>query len=228
MTTLGRDSMALSGIKAVIYDMDDLMVNSGPLHTQSWNMSLKSYGRSIDELPESVRSDFVGKRIIDVEKSIIKELNLGTTLEEFNEEVSKAFLKLVREKLEAFPGLLDSLKFFKDRGLRIGLASSGTREYIGIVLDKFKIREYFDVIVSGEDVKTGKPDPMIYALASERLGVEPGKCVVLEDAKNGIEAAKSAGCKCIGVIDLNELPQDFSKADMILNSLEEVKGLMLQ
>jgi len=109
--------------------------------------------------------------------------------------------------------------------LRIGLASSGTEEYIGIVLDKFKIRRYFNVIVSGDDVKVGKPNPRIYTLAAEKLGIAPGRCIVLEDAKNGVEAAKAAGCKCIGVIDLNELPQDLSKADIVLNSLMEVEGL---
>ena len=72
MAKLERSAVDLSGMKAVIYDMDDLMVNSGPLHAQSWDITLKRYDKSIEDLPEAIRSDFVGRRVIDIEKTIIE------------------------------------------------------------------------------------------------------------------------------------------------------------
>ena len=102
------------------------------------------------------------------------------------------------------------------------MASSGTKEFINIVLDKFKIRDYFRVIVSGDEVSVGKPAPETFLIAAEKLGLSPQQCIVLEDATNGIESAKAAGCKCIAIPYKKGLKQDLSKADLILDSLNEV------
>ena len=120
------------------------------------------------------------------------------------------------------PDLLQSLKLFKKNKFKIALASSGTKKYINVVLAKFKIADYFDVIVSGDDIKRGKPDPEIFSVAVKKLGLKPEETLVLEDATNGIEAAKSAGCKCIAVINKMTPPQNYSKADLVINSLEEI------
>ncbi len=125
------------------------------------------------------------------------------------------------------PGLIYSLEFFKSKGMKIALASSGTEEYIQIVLDKFSIRNYFNVIVSGNDVKKGKPDPETYAIAVKKLNLKPVECVVLEDATVGIIAAKAAGCMCIAVKNNYTLEQDLSKADTQINSLQMINDILL-
>jgi beta-phosphoglucomutase-like phosphatase (HAD superfamily) len=107
------------------------------------------------------------------------------------------------------------------------LASSGTKAYIDFVVNRLKIRKYYDVIISGEDVKHGKPDPEPYLLACKRLGLPPDQCVVLEDASNGVKAAKAAGCKCIGIDSPYTPPQDLSQADLELKSLLKInKGII--
>ena len=120
------------------------------------------------------------------------------------------------------PGLMRSLEFFRKNKMNIGLASSGTTIYIELAIDKLSIRKYFNTVVSGDHVKMGKPDPEIYLLAAKRLGLHPEECVVLEDSTKGIQAAKSAGCKCIAVIDPYGPPQDQSEADIILESLNDI------
>ena len=208
--------------KAIIYDLDDLMVNSDPLHVQTDELLLEEHGHKFAELPKELRSGFIGMRVTDILKEIVKYLNLNVDLDSLYQKRTEIFLKLVKEKLEAMPGLNESLELFKTNGFKIALASSGAKEYINLVLDKFNIKKIFDVIVSGDDVKSGKPHPETYLITSEKLGVKPKKCLVLEDSTKGIESAKSAGCKCIAIINPYTPTQDNSKADIVLNSLNEI------
>lgn len=96
-----------------------------------------------------------------------------------------------------------------------------------MVLDRFKIKEYFDVIISGDHVKHGKPNPEIYKLTLNELSVKPSEAVVLEDAEVGIESAKGAGCYCIAVANPNTPIQDLSKSDKVINSLNEINTVKL-
>lgn len=209
-------------LKAAIYDMDDLMVNSDPMHALAWEKSLEVFGKSFADLPEELRSKFIGMRVIDICEEIIDVLKLDTDLETFYKGRIDSFLVMVEENLEMMPGLTYSLDLLKENDFQIALASSGAKKYINLVLDKFEIREYFDVIVSGDCVSVGKPDPETYLVAAEKLGLESKECVVFEDATNGIKSAVDAGCKCVAVINPNTPPQDHSEADLVLNSLQEV------
>ena len=209
-------------IKAIIYDLDDLMVNSNPSHHEAWEILLSNFNYKFSDLPKEFQSKFIGMRVIDISKEIIKELNLNVEIESFYKERINIFLELVREKVEAMPGLLESLKLFKEKGLKIAIASSGTKEYIQLILSKFNINDYFDVIVSGDDVKIGKPDPETYLVTTKKLGFKVEECLVLEDATTGIESAKTAGCKCVAVRNPNTPPQNYSKADKVINSLKDL------
>lgn len=215
-------------IKGIIYDMDDLMINSYPLHMNAFQVLLKQYGHSIYEIPSDIRTSFIGMRIIDIAENIIKNLKLNVKVNDFYKKRTEIFLKLVKKELKLMDGLMYSLKLFKKNNYRIGLASSGTKEYIDIVLNKFNLHSYFDVIISGDDVKKGKPDPEVYLVAVKKLGLNPRECVALEDATTGIESAKNAGCKCIAVVNKLTPPQDLSKADIVLNSLKELKIEMVR
>lgn len=208
-------------IKAIIYDLDDLMVDSNFLHIESWEI-LKEYGHSLSEIPLEKQSHYIGMRVIDITEDIVKTLNIKATVKEVFEKRNKIFLDLAKNNLEMMPGLIYSLELFKNNNYKIALASSGVKEYIDMVLDKFGIRKYFDRVITGDDVKKGKPDPETYALACAKLGFNSDECVVLEDAANGVRAAKGAGCKCIAIVNTHTPIQDHSGADIILNSLEEI------
>lgn len=209
-------------IKAVIYDLDDLMVNSDPLHAEAWETLLRKFNHKFSELPQELRSKFIGMRVKDISKELIKELKLNVGIESFYKERIDIFLDLIKKRLDPMPGLVYSLKLLKKNKLKLAIASSGTKEYIGIVLKKFDIKDYFDIVVSGDDVKKGKPDPETYNVACGKLGIKPEECLVLEDATKGIESAKNAGCVCIAVKNPNTPAQDHSKADLVLDSLEEL------
>ena len=156
-------------IKAVIYDMDDLMVNSNPLHILAWERLLKDYNHKFSDIPEEIRSKFVGMRVIDICKEIISTLKIDSNLEPFYNKRIQLFLDIVKNELEAMPGLIKSLELFKSNNFKIALGSSGAKQYVNLVLDRFNIREYFDVIISGDCVSIGKPHPETYLVGSKKL-----------------------------------------------------------
>ena len=213
-------------IKGIIYDLDDLLVNSDYLHIQAFEAVLKEYGCSFDKLPSGMKESFVGRRISDIAKEVISYFNLNVDFDYFYKRRMVIFLKIAEKNLEMMPGAMHSLSLFRNR-FKLAIASSGAMEYINLVISKFKLGRCFDVIVSGDDVTKGKPDPETYIVAARKLGLKPSECAVLEDAHAGIESAKKAGCKCIAIRNPNTPPQDMSKADIILDSLEKISVEMI-
>lgn len=209
-------------IKAAIYDMDNVIVDSITLHYKATDETLKPYNVKMDDLPQDLLASCVGMRIIDILTVIVNHFNLSVDPAELELKRKPIFLKFVREEMQALPGLKQSLDFFKQKKIKIALGTSGIKDYVDIVLDKFQIRDYFDVIVDGEDVSKGKPDPETYLIACEKLNLKPEECVVIEDAFEGIKAARTAGCKCIGIPAPKTVEQDLSEADVILNSLADI------
>jgi len=209
-------------IKAIIYDLDDLMVNSIGLHKEANKKVFKNYNVDFNKLPKELYYKFVGMRVVDILEIFIKEFNLKINLKDLEDKREKIFLELVENELEEMPGLVESLELFKTNNLKIAIASSGTRKYINLVLKKFDLENYFDIIISGDDVKNGKPNPETFIVAAEKLKTPVQNCLVLEDATNGIESAKKAGCICIAIKNSYTPKQDLSKADKILNSLSDI------
>ena len=209
-------------IKAAIYDLDNLLVNSHDLHIQSSEQVLKNYGVSNKNLPESLHKRFTGMKIIEIYHSIVDHFNMSVKPETLEYSKEKIFLELAREKLELLPGVARSLWVFHEEKIRLAMATSGSRPYVQLVLDKFNLRSDFEVIITGDSVHKGKPDPETFTLAVNKLELEPKDCLVLEDATMGVQSAKAAGCLCIGVKNPYTPPQDLSQADYVLESLSEI------
>lgn len=225
--------VAFRDVRAVIWDKDDLMVLSEPLHARAWTGAFRVCNSNFkyEDMPLDTRMKWVGRKEIDVAQIMVDYFKLGITAEELLRLKSVTFHELIRDEMQAMPGLFASLDLFRNNGFKIAMATSSHRDQIGLVFDRLSylsksdIASYFDLTVCGEDVKRGKPDPEIYRLTTERLGLKPKECVVLEDAQSGIRSAKAAGCRCIGVINLDTPPQNRSEADVVLDSLEQVPEL---
>ena len=125
-------------------------------------------------------------------------------------------------KLQPIKGIKQLLDEIKSCGIRIGLASSSSKEFINYILDKIDLKKYFEVIVSGEDVVRGKPAPDIFRRTAELLNVQPEYCLVIEDSAHGVKAAKLAQMKCIGFSNPNSGKQDLSLADAVINEIVEI------
>jgi HAD superfamily hydrolase (TIGR01509 family) len=210
--------------KAIIFDHDGVMVDTEPLHSQAWIEVLNTHGAT----PELYESGLVHKAGITIEENwdILKsKYNLKEDTDLLEEQRGRIYIKLLRQAkpMLGLEELLHTLRSEKQGGdLKIAIGSSSNREYIEMAVRNFGFADDFDLIVSGQEVPRGKPAPDIYQKAARELGVSPENCLVLEDTSAGVIAAKSAGMQVIAIPNDYTKGYDFSNADKVVTSLEQV------
>ena len=209
-------------IKAVILDMDGTIVDSEVLHFDAYSRVMDAFGKKI------TKDDYwrLWGTDTDMCERFVLEFRLAITSEELLELKNKTFREDSLPKIKTRHGLLELLKNLKKDGYLLAVASSSQAHEIKVVLENLKITRFFNQVASAESVKYGKPAPDIYLLAAKSLNVQPEDCLVLEDAPQGVLAAKSAGMKCFAIPSQEIKDQDFSKADKVLDNLEEVYHLL--
>lgn len=204
-------------IDLIIFDLDGVLLDSESLYKRINFEFFKELG--VDITHDEYHS-FIG---ISGEKMwgyIKQKGSLDQTVDELRqEEKERKNLGLKSSALEANDGLFELLNFIKEREIPMGIASSGLKKNIRLILNKLHVDPYFDHIVSGEMPKHGKPAPDIFLLAADHFKVPTEKCLVIEDSTNGVLAAKSAGMKCVGYRNAGSGNQDLSKADFIVDHL---------
>lgn len=208
-------------MRGFIFDMDGVIIDSEPLHFQVEQDVCKKYGV---ELAEKELESYVGTRARDMWQQIKK--THGATFEVsavLNEANKRKQAYVVSGKVEPISGIKELLAALKNNGYRIGLASSSPRPFIEAVLNSFGISDYFDVVMSGEEVANGKPAPDVYRETAEKLGVQPDACTVLEDAAHGVQAALAAGMRVIGFVNPNSGSQDLSAAHDQVNEIGQIQ-----
>jgi HAD superfamily hydrolase (TIGR01509 family) len=209
--------------RQVVFDMDGLMVDSEPMHELANDRYLARFGVAIDE---SLREDMMGRRVRDLAEAIAGRL--GRSPAQVLAEREAVFWELLEGNgVKAMPGLDQAIATLRAAGLRLAVATSGTRAYVDHVLDRLGIRGAFEVVVSGEDVAAGKPDPEIYLLAAELLAADPADCVALEDTFHGVAAARAAGMHAIAIPNALTAAMDFSGADAVMPDLQAAAEFVL-
>ncbi|MEB3283945.1 MAG: HAD family phosphatase [Candidatus Sericytochromatia bacterium] len=184
------------GFKAVLFDMDGVICDTMPLHRQVWRQFASTHGITLSDV-EWRKLD--GRRAGDIVAAVF-----GVNDAAENLRLSEARENLYREVLQtadlrAVAGVQACLEWLKERGIPCVLATSATSENVVQVLGTLGLTHYFSAIVSAQDVKNGKPDPEVYETAARRAGVHASECLVVEDAIQGVQAAKSAGATCLGL-----------------------------
>lgn len=208
-------------MKAVIFDMDGVIIDSEPIHLEVDMKTLKELGCDISE-------EELGKYVGTTNEYMFEDLKRAYNISESIEEIIDKKVKMTKDKiinsdLEPIIGIKELLIDLKNKNILTAIASSSPRDFIDLVISKFKLQNYFTYIISGEEVQNGKPAPDIYIEAAKKLGVLSKECIVIEDSKNGVLASKSAGMKCIGFQNVNSGNQDLSKADVVVKSIPEIK-----
>jgi HAD superfamily hydrolase (TIGR01509 family) len=211
-------------IKGIIFDMDGLMVDSEPVQLKAINDALQPLGIRVDD-DEFI--DMVGRKAIENFIWLKNKHGFKETPEELNEVKNRAYLKRIQTELVTMPGLAHALELCEKEKLITAIASSSPLKDILEVLKLLDLAERFRMISSGDQVKNGKPDPEIFLIALEMLGGSATDYLVLEDAGHGVNAAKAADMYCIAVPNRYTKHQDFSRADRVLNSLEELDMKMI-
>lgn len=211
----------MNKIKAVIFDMDGLMIDSEPIQSKSFEIVLKEYGIK-PKYQKNGLVQIIGVRAGDNWGILKKKHKISETVEVLIEKKQKAYIELLTENIKPTKGLIYLLKLLKKHNIRMGIASSSSLEHIMLVIKSLDITDYFDEIISGHDVVKGKPDPEIFLKTAENLQVLPNQCIVLEDAESGVQAAHAAGMRVIAVPTYHTSSHNFEKADIIAKSLLDV------
>jgi len=205
--------------KAVLFDLDGVIVDSEVLSSLASDKVLSEIG--IVLTPDE-RSKVFGKRTIDNYRNHIEARGLDLNPQELVDKKNELFKEVIKGRLKPLPGVLELLKNLEDAGVKTAVVSSSPLVRVEASLVEVGLFERFPVIISGDCCREGKPNPEPFLLATQRFGVEPEDCLVVEDAEAGILAGKSAGMKCLAVRSPNTHGQDLSKADVIIDSLEDV------
>jgi len=206
-------------IKAVIFDMDGVIVESEPMHVEAEKQILLKHGVKITA--EELR-DYTGTTAEFEFNDLIRKYKLNTTAETLFNEKEDILFRLLEERTEPTKGVIDLIRNLKQRGFKLGIATSGHRKLAHYYLSKLGIESFFDTVVCAEDITHSKPDPEIFLKAAQRLGVEPAECIVIEDARLGIEAARKAGMKAVGYRNPSSGNQDLSKADWVVSDFTKL------
>ncbi|MBP9191395.1 MAG: HAD family phosphatase [Ignavibacteria bacterium] len=205
--------------KAVIFDMDGVLIDSEPAYLE---MNLKMFEQFGIEMDEENYKALVGIPSVPMWKFLKEKYELKNEVSEFINLEKKRMLEILDSDIITKPvtgikELMDDLKSFN---FKLSVASSSAKDNINFVLEKLKIKDNFEFIISGEDVVNGKPFPDIFLKVSDFFNISPEKCFVIEDSVNGIKAANSAGMNSIGFINDGTNTQDLSKADIIINNFD--------
>ncbi len=182
-------------LRAAIFDMDGVIVDSHPAHKKTWRKFLESLGKEIDE--EHLNFIMEGRKRDEILRYFLGELS-----DEQVRALGRQKEQLFREEspdMKTIEGLREFLQQLSEAKIRLAVASSGSNGRVNYVLDLLDLRNYFQAIVTGDQVTYGKPDPTIFRLACEQLCVRPSETLVFEDSVSGIRAAKAAGMRCVGV-----------------------------
>lgn len=212
----------MSNIKAVIFDMDGVLLDNFEAWIKFDGIFLEQFGI----IPDEEYSIFVnGRSQEEVAIWLKQKYNLKESAEQIQTSKIDYIKKVYEIESKPMKGVEDLLKKIKKSGLKLALCSGAKQWMINIILDRFNWYDYFEAVISSDHVNyIGKPNPEIYLHTARILQIEPENCLVFEDAENGVAAAKNAGMSCIGFKDLNfNLPDDLSRADFVVNSFSDKK-----
>ena len=206
--------------KAVIFDMDGLIIDSEPLWKRAEIDAFGSIGYDFNyEMCESTK----GMRIDEVVQYWHSQFKWNSpSIANVVNDITERMIKLIQAEGAPLPGVMKTISNLCDLKIPMGLASSSSMKLIETVLNKLKIQSYFKVIHSAEFEEKGKPDPQVFLTTANKLGIDPSSCLVLEDSKAGMEAGIAAGMKVILVPDrLSPVEKWHNQAYCVLSTLND-------
>lgn len=214
-------------IKTIIFDMDGVLIDSEPIHKSINQEFFREIGVPVSD--KEYEENFVGLPLEQMFVQLKETNNIKASQEELLKECAQRIFNGFKDAdLIAAEGVKELLKEIKNKGLNLAVGSSSTPDLISLVIDKIGLSKYFHHLVSGYDVKRGKPNPDIFLHIAGIFGSSPADCLVIEDSSLGVEASSRAGMKTIGVRNISSGFQNLSIADLIVEdfSKNEQKNIL--
>lgn len=209
-------------LKAVLFDMDGVIIDSEPLHHKAYYGMFEEIGIEVSDI---LYESFTGQATLNVCSQLVAIFNLNNQPTELVQIKRRIFTGLFFSdpNLKLLDGVEDLIKDYYQNGLTLILASSASMQTINNVFNRFELDQYFEAKLSGADLKQSKPHPEIFLKAAETSGFNASECMVIEDSTNGIKAAHAAGIYCIAYQSTHSKNQNYSLADKVIGSFDEIK-----
>ena len=206
--------------KAVIFDMDGVLIDSEPAYLEMNKRLFSDFGIKMDE--EDYKA-LVGLPSIPMWTMLKKKYDLKNEVNDFLMIEKKRMHEILDSDIISKPveGVTELLGTLREKNFKLSIASSSAKENVNFIISKLNLTGFFDFVISGEEVKNGKPSPDIFLAVSGKFRISPEKCYVIEDSTNGIMAARTAGMNCIGFTNNNSNSQDLSGSDFILKNFSK-------
>jgi beta-phosphoglucomutase family hydrolase len=203
--------------RGVLWDLDGTLIDSGELHYEAWEEVLTELGRAFDR---RTFAESFGKRNDTILRDLLGIPGAPEELQRLSDRKEELYRTRVRARgVPLLPGAAEWLHRLKAEGWRQALATSAPIANVDATLEPLGLRDHFDAVVSADEVGRGKPDPLVFLTAAERLGLPPGRCVVVEDAPAGLEGARRGGMPSIGVLSGHF---EGLQADLVVGSLRDL------
>ena len=203
---------------AVIFDMDGVLADTGPVHFESWVKMTSEIGV---EFTKEFFEQIFGQQSPEIIKKLMGPNVNEITIEKLANLKEKYYRDMVKDQLKPLPGVIELIKELYNLKFKLAVGSSGPSENVELLLTSLKIKKYFNAVITAAEIKRGKPEPDVFLEAAKRVKVKQSQCVVIEDAPVGIESAKRAGMKCIALTTTHPEKELFN-ADLIVKDLSEI------
>jgi len=198
--------------------MDGVIIDSVPIHMKLERELLEESGGDYSQIKHA---DFMGMTSVQIWSTFKEQFNLQLSVEELINIKRERFIANL-DQIPLVENVLDLMASLRNIGCKLALASSNNEKAVEAVKNKFGLAKYIEVFINGTAVSKGKPHPEIFLTAAKLLGLKPEDCLVIEDSRNGVQAAKAAGMRCIGFQNKNSGEQDLSEADLIVSSYKDL------
>lgn len=209
---------------AVIFDLDGVLVDSYQAHFESWRQLYGEVG--VDYSEEQFAADF-GRTSRDILQRRLGRQVADEQIRQLDQRKEALFREILRQNFPAMDGAVELIDALVADGFLLAVGSSGPPENIALCLEKLGKEAKFRAVVTGQDVSRGKPDPQVFQLAAERLGLPAKHCVVIEDAVHGIEAAHRAGMVAVALTGTAKRGE-LSSAELVIDSLRELSPRIIR
>lgn len=206
--------------KAVIFDMDGVLVDNSSIHFEAFVIFCKRHGI---EMTTDALKPYFGMGNDEIIPGLFGRKIETEELNKLAEEKEEIYRDIFAERIKPMAGLIDMLEALKAKGVKIAVGSSGNTPNVNFVISKCNIASYFDAIANGDMISNAKPDPEVFLLAAKMLDTKPEDCVVFEDSFAGIAAARSAGMSVVA-LTTTYTREEHKDYDLIIDDFTQVSA----